>query len=762
MSEIDPAFGGIPIDEADSGIDPAFGGQLVTQEQAPMGMQQPQQVGQQQFPQQAITQQAPQTQAGQQAQPKSMVERIRGYLGVKPSQEPSFMTGAAEKIGQSMTGEGIKEDYPEIGLEHTEYVNPFDARTDKGRLNLLKRNFKAEDRDAISMDYDKYGNMIVIANRPVKSEAFKSAKLDPGVYYLNKPGLSKEDVRALGPLAEGGVLPGATSIAMQGKGLLKGMGAVGLAGMAGETLEQIEAQRLGAEEGYSLPDIIKVGAFSAAGEGAGRVLAKTYDAAVEVGRRIMGNKTASVLDDAGNFTDDFVKAMNDKGIDLDDVTNMMKAQMKDMPGDLTPEQEMNKALWDALDIKPTRPMVTRDVGDFRTQEQLKGISEAGADVRQRLGEIDDALFTKLYSMKTGASTDDAITAMQTVKEAVLRKQEVASRLVGRQYAKVRDVYGDGPVDVSDLADIVEDKQVYEGLAPAVSVIKKRLMKWGVMDKDGKALGGINVTQAEELRKEIGRFAQTGGEQGHHMREIRTALDDSVLGSIGDDAFGQARAAAARNFREFKDKKIVKELIGDKWDDKSFIDKAIKTKVVTYKQLQELKDTLLTGSKASQKRGAAAFDDIRGATIKWIADQAKQGQAVTALDKPIFSGANFNKALETIGDRKLSVIFSKEEIDFLKTINKAGKLKTPIQGTINLSGTSSAFWDMANRIGNAFPPFKYLIGGLKAASSGAKDVSMGAAKREILSPVKKATTRPIRAGKIIQPAGAAIGAIEGGE
>lgn len=201
---------------------------------------------------------------------------------------------------------------------------------------------------------------------------------------------------------------------------------------------------------------------------------------------------------------------------------------------------------------PTTAMVTRDPAAYKFQQDMLANAAQGQPIQQALRGVDLDLARSargLVDLQGGAIGPEAM-GDRVIKAAQSRDKALSDR-VGSLYKQVRDNFGDARVPALDnlkAAQIHPDWADNTAFDDMVAAVNKRLSRYA--DADG-GRSGLNVSQAEELRKFIGGLGQNSSQTFAMRRVLQDALDTDVIDNIGGAPFADARAAAAARFGEFR-------------------------------------------------------------------------------------------------------------------------------------------------------------------------------------------------------------------
>lgn len=367
-----------------------------------------------------------------------------------------------------------------------------------------------------------------------------------------------------------------------------------------------------------------------------------------------------------------------------------------------------------LKMKPTQGQITRDPLQF-AREVNYSKNEFGKPLAERFNEQNTQLIGAVDDLRTGtgARGADPYEAGQNVISGLRSTDAARKGVVDTAYAQARNLAGVEaevpPQAVADrLGKIIEDF----GDDKIPSAVMKRLNEFGLMG--GKQTKSFSIREAEKLKTLIGNnIDNPNTPTGKALTLLKSGVDDAI-NSIGDDAgaqaagaFKQARGLAANRFGTLdRSPALAKAVAGDATPDK-FIESTIIRGTVddVANTLRQLKP---------QDRA-----EVRAAILDWV-----KGKAVTGVeDTAKFTQAGYNKALQTIGERKLKLIFAGDK-EALKQLNALGRVgayvqSPPVASGVNYSNTATTGIDFIDQISRL--PMVNLVSGrvgdmLRAAES----------------------------------------------
>lgn len=405
-------------------------------------------------------------------------------------------------------------------------------------------------------------------------------------------------------------------------------------------------------------------------------------------RRITGkNPKTNIVDDAGVPSKEFQEALDESGISYADVIEESGVPA----GSVDPNQLARQSFLKRQGIEPTRAQVTRDAADFQAQQEAAKTSGA---VRDALEGQEQVLATRFDNVIKGSS-GDLSTDTNTIIDAVTDKATILDKEISELYKVAREASPEGKnIRFNSLASKLKE------LAPAnrrtggnIEAVVGDLQAKGVLDKNMKVKGRIDNDTAEDVRQLMNELYDPSNAYGNSvLRELKSALDDDVFKAAGEDVYKQARQAK-RNFEQelsrakiskFDSRKnnIVRDVLENKIDPDQLTDKVVFGKSWRADDLRQLKDYITTNESGSQ-----AFNDLRADTLQKIKDKAfigpEDAQGLKSLSRD-----KLERAIGSIGENKLKVLFTPEENKFLKDLVKVSKLREPVRGTQQGLGPSA--------------------------------------------------------------------------
>jgi len=434
------------------------------------------------------------------------------------------------------------------------------------------------------------------------------------------------------------------------------------------------------------------------------------------------------------------EAVKPSGISLSDIPATIKAQLhQDMTkavrsGSMTPDMARRLVDYRMTGLTPTAGPLTLDPGVVTRQKNLAALGVSTQDPKlQALSQIENANARKLIENinQMGAGTaDDTLAAGQKVISAVEARNAAEQAKIGSLYDAAKDSTGrsallDGKAFGKYALSTLKENLRTEFLPANV---RNKLMNLAA----GKET--LTVDKAEVLKTIMGQM-QAGSQDGntrYALGLVRKALDNTpMIGTAGEGAkaaFGAARSANKAWMQTVENTPALAAIRDgvepDKFVQNFIIGKGNAASVGSVAKLRELiKDV------------PEAMTAIKNNVAQTLKSQALSGKA-DELAK--FSSTAYNKALNSIGDAKLSMFFSPQEVQALKAIGRVASYEQfqPTGSAVNNSRTAAAL--VANVLDT--------IGGNIVASKLSGGILPAAAK--VLSDPLRSSSASIEAGRML--------------
>lgn len=517
---------------------------------------------------------------------------------------------------------------------------------------------------------------------------------------LPKPETSQERVvgDATRLLAGTGGMLGASRAAAQLPGMV---GTVGAGMAANPTAQLTGAVGAGAMGGLSREgggnDLQQAGAALIGGV-AGGMVPGAANAVANAGKRMFNRLTPQQMDVQ------ISNVLQRAGMDYSQVPERarqsLRTQMQDAlraGQELDPAAVRRLAEFQTIGATPTRGMVTQDPVRITQEMNLAKMGANSADGQlQGLARVQNQNNARLIDVmnEQGASRGDMFRAGQSAIEAIQGQDARLAQNVSGLYSQARDTAGrsanlNGVEFTRRASQLLDDNLLGGSLPKDVENHLNRIAAGEVP---------FNVDYAEQLKTRIGALQRASNDGSTRMAlgVVRRALDDTslmpaapvnpgnlpmvpgalpptqaTLGQESINAFNQARQAARERFAWQESGRPVAAAVEGAQPDK-FIQQFV-----------------VNGTVADARNLAsnAPTSEVRDAILNHLKDKALSG-AADEVGK--FSQSAFNRELNKIGDRKLSLFFSPEELNQLRTVGRvASYMQTqPVGSAVNNSNSGA--------------------------------------------------------------------------
>lgn len=350
----------------------------------------------------------------------------------------------------------------------------------------------------------------------------------------------------------------------------------------------------------------------------------------------------------------------------------------------------------ALGIFPTQGQVTRNSAQYGFERNIANSGEIGQDVAERLKIQNRQLLDKLDDLKsgTGWKNEDAYDAGQEIIKQIKQADDEMRAAVTKSYEAARDAIGVNTSmpqsgiaqDVSSLLDDYGDDVI-------PGAIKKKIMEFGWTGAE--KVKSFTVGEADKLIKTINKNWNPMNKAQHNfLTDLRRVVQKS-LDDIADDPnvpaaalFDAARGEASKRFSILGASKALTAVENGKASADDFIDKFIIRPSATVDDVAALADYL-------KMRTGSGFTMARRGLADWL----KRAATNNADDEvAIFSASAFEKAMDKVGKRKLSMFFSEDELAQMGLMREVGQYiqKPPQFSGVNTSMTTPAAVAMLNK------------------------------------------------------------------
>lgn len=368
---------------------------------------------------------------------------------------------------------------------------------------------------------------------------------------------------------------------------------------------------------------------------------------------------------------------------------------------LSPDAIRRLADYRLTGATPTRGGLTLDPAIVSQQKNLakQGINSKDV-VAQQLGQTENANNQQLIAglNNLGANTaDDAIAGGKKIIGALDAKNDAAKGIIKQFYDTAKATGGRSaaldPNAFATKADELLTQSLRNGELPGD--IRKAL--------NGFASGEVPLTvdTAEQFKTAMAKVQRLSNDGGvrEAISHVRSALDDTPLlpgqglGQEAIDAFNKARQVN-RTWMGIVEKTPALQAVRDGVEPDKFVQQFI---VGNGTNANTMDLAMLKKAVKSNPEALTAIKEQITAHLK--------GKALNGAEDEVgsFSQSAYNKALKAIGERKLEMFFSPEEVNQLKAIGRVASYEQfqPRGSAVNNSNTAgTAISALLDRIGNS--------------------------------------------------------------
>jgi len=370
-----------------------------------------------------------------------------------------------------------------------------------------------------------------------------------------------------------------------------------------------------------------------------------------------------------------------------------------------------KAAMLAFDLRPTAAQVTRDPKRWAFERNTADIEGAGDRLKARFVQQNQQLYGAAEKIKgaTGGVSPDAHEASGTALSSLLKMDAGKRAAVDSAYDAARNEAGryvalDHVAFVKQANDALDAGMLGHYLPEQVKNILNDVAT-------GKTPLNVNVAaQIDTVLSAAQRGAMPAEQKA--IGVVRTALADApaadAMGDAARAAFDSARGMARQRFAQIENTPSLKAALDGAAPDQFFGKFVLRGNA---SDLQALKQSLSSDPQA--------WNNLRGQTVEWLTDRATLGKGADG----VFSGAQLRKAMATLGDQRMRVLFSPEEFANLKTLSKAASAATETPSSTRAGVGSNTAEKLSNLLskGANLPYLRELV--VKPLQSTARDIQV---------------------------------------
>lgn len=419
-------------------------------------------------------------------------------------------------------------------------------------------------------------------------------------------------------------------------------------------------------------------------------------------------------------------ALERQGVDPASVTPALKAAlmrdvqaaMKTSGGTLDEAALGRLADYRRLGLTPTRGRVTLDPLDVTREQNAMRLAAASGARDARLPQIAQGNNARLLDLVDGMNpTNDRAGAGEAVMRAIRARDASQKARVDALYGAARDSQGRGVVldGMSAARRAIEDLE--QSLAPKLGTEVDDLL-------NSLRVGNVPLTVdlQQQLLRDLGRKIAaakgTNGDLAHGLGVVRRAIEEADVlpasqvnprnlpavpgtvppspmqaGQEAIDAFTRARAAARERFTWQESAPGIARALDDAVNADTFVRANVISESASLRDVATL----------AQNLDAAGREAVRGSIVQQLKKTAigRGNNAETAN----MSGRQWLSALDSIGDRKLALFFSPEEVAQLRAIGRVGTIEIfqPRGSAVNNSNTAAGLASLFSKVSDSMGP-----------------------------------------------------------
>lgn len=593
------------------------------------------------------------------------------------------------------------------------------------------------------------GGMLDLVASPVRGalNMIPGVDIQPGVGRVladglglpkPRPGMEAAADQAAELVAGGGLALGAANVAAKvGSGTTAAVGRM----MAANPAQQLgSAAGAGLAGGYTRETGGNEGAQFAASLAGGLAAPMAMSGLARAGQSLASVTRAKAAQTPVQIDITINNALKDSGLKLSELPAQVAQGIRadvaaayKTSGTLSPDAVRRLADYRLTGLTPTAAKLTLDPAMVTQQENLAKLGANSRDpAAQALALTKNANSQGLTQglNKLGAATaDDAIAGGEKVMGALTARNNRAQSLINDRYAAARATDGRSaaldPYAFTQRANnLLDDALLGEKLPADVR---------NLLNKAAKGEMPLTVDVAEQFKTRIGDLQRSTTDMAERkaLGMVRSALDDAPLlpgqqmGAESIKAFNKARSLN-RKWMQIVERTPALEAVRDGIEPDKFVQQFI---VGTGGKANAMDVAML---KNSIKSDPVAMTAVKEQITAHLKAKALNGNADEVGN---FGQSAYNKALNAIGDRKLKLFFSNEDIAQLKALGRVASYEQfqPTGSAVNNSNTASAGLSaILDRIGGSALLSKIPMGGV--LQDPIKNIAVGMqAKRSLDAP-----------------------------
>jgi hypothetical protein len=375
--------------------------------------------------------------------------------------------------------------------------------------------------------------------------------------------------------------------------------------------------------------------------------------------------------------------------------------------DISPDAVRRLADYKNVGATPMRSNLTLDPAQITRDRNTAKLGINSTDTTaQTLGRLQNSNNNQLIENLNllGANTkDDTYSAGSKIISALQARDDAAKNVIGSFYKDARATDGRSanldPHAFTNQANNLLDEALLGGKLPADVR--------GLLNKAASGEMPLTVDTAEQFKTRIGDLQRASTDPAERLAlgKVRQALDNTPLldnsGEGAINAFNKARGVN-RAYMQNVEKTPALEAVRDGIEPDKFVNQFI----IGNGSKSSAMDVAML--KKNLKGDASSLDAVKGQILAHIKQKALNGNADEVGN---FSPTAYNKALDSIGDVKLKLFFTNQEIEQMKSVGRVASYENfqPRGSAVNNSNAAGALANHALDFLNKIPFGKAIAG-----------------------------------------------------
>lgn len=428
-------------------------------------------------------------------------------------------------------------------------------------------------------------------------------------------------------------------------------------------------------------------------------------------------------------------ALQNQGIDPASITPALRQSLMDdvrqalkTGGSLNEDALARLADYRRLGLTPTQGRLTLDPFDVTQEQNAMRMAAATGNRDARLPQIAQGNNQGLMgAVENFGPLNDAYGAGQRAMSPIMSRDAMLESQKRALYKQANEMAGGNvPLERGVIQNVYDEliKTNRLSSAPADIMAKLDAISKGSVTREGRSYETPwNVNVLDEIKSDIAdAMRRADGRTKNALSTIRNVLDSDavvpdkrVFGNqqVVTGAQGQAMAAADQGPAALLDTLNKARAANRAWMQWRESTPGVTAAVNEAAPEAWVRDFILNKkagindvTRLAGEIGSSqpALEAVRGTIVQQLKESAigKGNQTQTAS----FSGRQWSRALDDIGDRKLRLFFSAEELEQLKAIGRTGTIETfqPRGSAINNSNTAAGLANVVQGVGKYVKPF----------------------------------------------------------